>query len=148
MSGYAFKTELFSLETAEQRMADSDGHGMEFAQWLQPQLEQRGYKVHAVKLDTCGWRMMLQLEPFELYVACFVTEAGDASNFDMLNMDKQDAVWQCYARASKPLFKSLFKKMDDAPAETKLDEELKAILSGEPLIHFVAEPEFDHSGGE
>lgn len=148
MAGYAFKTELFGLESAEQRMEDSDGHGMEFAQWLQTKLEQRGYTVHTLKPDTCGWRMLLQLEPFELYIACFVTEAGDASNFEMLNMEKHEAVWQCYARTSKPLFKSLFKKIDDAPAETKLDEELKAILSGEPLVHFVTEPEFDHSGGE
>ena len=145
---YAFKTDLFSLETPEQRRADSEGHGMEFAQWLQPRLEQRGYTVHACKPDTCGWRMLVQLEPFELYVTCFVTQAGDASNFEMLNMDKTEAVWQCYARSSKPFFKSMFKKIDDAPAENKLDEELKAILCGDPQIHFVADPEFQSSGSD
>ncbi len=145
LGGYNFKTDLFELDPLGAERTGSDGWGMEFAQWLQPQLQAQGYTVQAVNDDTCGWNMRLQEEPFKLQVNCMVMEAGTLSNAQALGIDKDDAVWSCYVHSSKPFFKSLFNKIDTEPAVQKLDTVLQSILNAEPRIQFVGEPEFDDS---
>lgn len=143
MSGYTFKTNLFSSDFLVQQRASSDGYGLEFAQWLQPQLEAQGYQIHVLEEDACGWSMVVQLEPFKLFVSCFVVDAGAASNFEALKMPKDAAAWMCFVGVTEPFFKSLFKKINTDAAVQKLDEDLKAILVGEPSIHFIPDLELD-----
>jgi hypothetical protein len=139
-----FKTDLFQAEPLDDP-GGSDGWGVEFAQWLQPKLEALGYKVHALSDGSCGWDMVLQREPFVLEVSCSVGTGELFSNADALGVGKDEAVWTCFAHAATPFFKSLFNKINTDPAESKLSADLLAILTAEPRIVFVAEPELARS---
>ena len=146
MSSYTFKSSVFGMASEAQRNGDSDGWGTEFAEWLKPKLQNLGYQVLRTEPDTMGWTLRLQDEPFKLSVSFMVCEAGTASNFKDLGMGKDEGLWQCYASVSKPFFAGLFKKIDTQPAEAKIEQDLKTILTLEPGIELVAEPEFADSG--
>jgi hypothetical protein len=133
-----FKTDLFQAVEPANRNS-SDGWGGEFAQWLQPQLEARGYIIQALNDDSCGWNMVLQNKPFTLQVNCIVGTGDMYSNAQVLGVGKDEAVWTCFAHTIKPLFKSMFNKIDTAPAETKLQADLEAIVQAEPRIVLLGE---------
>ena len=145
MSGYTFKSSVFGMTSEAQSNGDSDGWGTEFADWLKPKLQNLGYQVLRTEPDTMGWTLRLQDEPFKMSVSFMVCEAGTATNFKDLGMGKDEGLWQCYSSVSKPFFADLFKKIDTQPAEVKLQQALETILSSEPGIELVAEPEFEDS---
>ena len=140
MRFFYFTSTAFQLEPLEQRRADSEGWGMEFARWLQPQLQAAGYTVRATEPDTLGWRMVLQTEPFKLWVTCIAAEAEVFNNFEELGLKADDVLWECFGTSVKPFLKSLFNKIDDEPTLDKLALTLRHILSAEPGISFVPAP--------
>ena len=64
MSNWLFTSNIFQLQESNQYNPDknslsSDGWGLEFADWLKPELERSGYQVPEFEPDTCGWRLEL-----------------------------------------------------------------------------------------
>jgi hypothetical protein len=156
---WTFVSDVLKIEETNEYNPDpnlksSDGWGFELASWLEPQLQRLGYNVAKFEPDTCGWRLELPFDDYQLVLTCMAIEASSVSNRDELGLDSRD-VWQLFASAKGPhaqggLLKRMFAKPDPervAQRDLKLSafkQHVNQILSSEPTIHFLtSEPEFD-----
>jgi hypothetical protein len=78
---------------------------------------------------------MLSRDPFLLWVGC-----GNVDDSTADDPSNGNVTWHCFPAAEVPLFKRLFGKPDTSAALSKLDADLRAILSTESAITLVAEP--------
>ena len=159
MSNWLFISDIFQLEESNKYNPDknslsSDGWGLEFADWLKPELQRLGYQVPDFEPDTCGWRLELPFDSFRLVVACMVGPASSVNNADALGLNSKD-LWQLFTDAKGPtaqggLLKKMFSKPDPMLVAVRdmklaaLNQHLTQILTSEPGIRLIdGEPDFD-----
>ena len=135
MDGYWFTSDMFTVEPGEDEEINPGRYGRQLAIWLKAQLKQRGYSVEPVIAEDWGRCLMLSRDPFMLWVGC--GNVDDSAEDDPSN---SRITWHCFPVAEVPLFNRIFGKPDTSAALSKLDEDLRAILSAEPTIRLVAEP--------
>lgn len=132
MDGYWFTSSLFAVE---RRDGEAINPGWQLAIWLGTQLGQRGYSVEPVIVEDWGCCLMLSRHPFLLWVGC-----GNVDGPAEEEPSKSSVTWHCFPVAEIPFFKRLFGRPDTSVALSKLDADLRTILSAEPAIALVAEP--------
>ena len=159
MSNWLFTSNLFQLEESNQFNPDknflsSDGWGLEFADWLKPELEQLGYQVPEFEPDTCGWRLELPFDSFHLILTCMVSPASSVSNADELDLNGK-YLWQLYTATKGPhaqggLLKKMFSKADPVEVAQRdirlasLNQDIARILNSEADVQMIdGEPEFE-----
>ena len=135
MDGYWFTSGLFTVEPGEDEEINPGRYGRQLATWLKAQLEQHGYSVEPVIAEDWGRRLMLSRSPFLLWVGC-----GNVDGSAEEEPSKSTITWHCFPAAEIPFFKRLFGKPDTSAALSKLDADLRTILSSESAITLVAEP--------
>ena len=134
MDGYWFTSNLFTVEPGEDEEVNPGRYGRQLAIWLKAQLEQRGYGVEPVIAEDWGRCLMLSRDPFLLWVGCGNVDGSE------VGPPNDKIIWHCFPAAEVPLLKRLFGKPDTSAALSKLDADLRAILSTEPAVKLVAEP--------
>lgn len=159
MSNWLFTSNIFQLEESNRYNPDknslsSDGWGLEFADWLKPELEQLGYQVHEFEPDTCGWRLALPFDSFHLILTCMVSPASSVSNADELGLNGKD-LWQLFTATKGPhaqggLIKKMFSKADPVEVAQRdirlaaLNQHITRILSSDADVQMIDyEPEFE-----
>ena len=140
MEGYWFKSSKFEIEPGEDEDINPRIYGRQLAAWLKDRLAERGYKIEGVYEEDWGRCIMCVREPFKLWVGC-----GNVWDYDTAKPDdgppsKDQVTWHCFATAEIPFFKRLFRKVDPAPALSKLYSELGSILRSEKEITLVTQP--------
>ena len=159
MSNWLFTSNIFQLEKSNQYNPDknslsSDGWGLEFADWLKPELERSGYQVPEFEPDTCGWRLELPFDSFHLVLTCMVSPAGSVSNADELDLNGKD-LWQLYTATKGPharggLLKKMLSKADPVEVAQRdirlasLNQDIARILNSEADVQMIdGEPKFE-----
>ena len=135
MDGYWFTSDMFTVESGEDEEINPGRYGRQLAVWLKAQLEQCGYSVEPVITEDWGRCLMLSRSPFMLWVGC-----GNIDDSAEEDPPISKVTWHCFAAAEVSLFKRIFGKPDTSASLSKLDADLRAILSAAPAIRLVAEP--------
>lgn len=140
MDGYWFTSSLFEIEPGEDEDINPRMYGRQLAVWLKTKLEQRGYDVEPIIAEDWGRCLMCSREPFMLWVGCGnVVDYGTAQQDDSPPA-KETVIWHCFAAAEVSLWKRIIKKPDTATELSRLNDDLHAILAGEPSITLVSQP--------
>ena len=159
MSNWLFTSTIFQLEESNRFNPDknslsSDGWGLEFADWLKPELERSGYQVPEFEPDTCGWRLALPFDSYQLILTCMVSPASAVSNADELGLNGKD-LWQLFTDTKGPhaqggLLKKMFSKADPVEVAQRdirlaaLNQHITRILSSDADVQMIDdEPEFE-----
>jgi hypothetical protein len=137
--GYWFKSSSFEIEPGEDEEINPRRYGRQLANWLKSQLEQRGYEVEDIINEDWGRCLMCSRDPFMLWIAC-----GNVTDYATATPGSpppatEEVVWHCFTVAEVLFWKRLFRKIDTAPAVSKLHEDLGLILAAEPTITIVDE---------
>ncbi|WP_202840739.1 hypothetical protein [Luteimonas saliphila] len=135
MDGYWFTSNLFTVEPGEDEEVNPGRYGRQLAIWLKAQLKQCDYSVEPVIAEDWGRCLMLSRDPFLLWVGC-----GNVDDLAADDPTNGKITWHCFPAAEVPLFKRLFGKPDTSAALSKLNADLRSILSTESAITLVAEP--------
>jgi len=135
MDGYWFTSDMFTVELGEDKEINPGRYGRQLAIWLKAQLEQRGYSVEPVIAEDWGRCLMLSRDPFMLWVGC-----GNVDDSAEDDPSSSMITWHCFPSAEVPLFKRIFGKQDTSAALSKLDADLRFILSAARTIRWVADP--------
>lgn len=138
MNVYRFSSTLFEIEPGEDEEINPRMYGRQLAAWLKAQLEARGHAVEPVIAEDWGRCLMCARKPFLLWVGCGSETDYTAAQHDDPPPAEEDVVWVCFAEAEIPLLKRLFNRPDPSAALTRLDDDLKQILDGEPGITMLA----------
>ncbi|SUS05901.1 conserved hypothetical protein [uncultured Defluviicoccus sp.] len=140
MGEYWFTSTLFEIEPGEDEEINPRRYGRQLAVWLKAKLEERGYRIEPAIAEDWGRCLICSREPFMLWVGCGNVVDYDAAQPGDAPPAKENVVWHCFSTAEIPLLKRLFKRPDTSFALSKLDEDLRTILSQEPKISLVAQP--------
>jgi hypothetical protein len=135
--GYWFTTQKFEIELDEDEEINPRMYGRQLAVWLKAQLENAGYVVEEIINEDWGRCLVCARDPFMLWVGC-----GSRADYDTAHPgdpppNHAEVVWHCFATAEVSFLKRLFRKIDTAPAVTKLHTDLGRILQAEPAITLV-----------
>ncbi|MCB1607445.1 MAG: hypothetical protein KDI71_10765 [Xanthomonadales bacterium] len=137
-TGLWFRSDLFQIEQGEDEEINPGRYGRQLAQWLQHQLEARGYEVEHICEDW-GHCLMCARDPFLLWVGCGNVDMVD-SGAEAVVPPSEAIVWHCFVCAEIPWLKRLFANPPTADAVAKLARDLHAAVDSEPRIQRVAEP--------
>ena len=140
MDGYWFTSALFEIEPGEDEEINPRMYGRQLAAWLKAKLEQRGYDIEPIIAEDWGRCLMCSRQPFMLWVGCGSVVDYDTAQPDDPPPAKENVVWYCFPMAEVPFWKRIFKRPDTAAQVSRLDADLRAILSDEPNITLVARP--------
>jgi hypothetical protein len=140
MEGYWFKSSKFEIEPGEDEEINPGIYGRQLARWLKARLEEKGYSVEDIINEDWGRCLMCSRDPFMLWVGCgSVTDLETPQPVEVLPR-KEDVIWHCFATAEVFFWKRLFRRIDTAPAASKLYADLGEILRAEPEVALVQEP--------
>ncbi|MHC1743241.1 MAG: hypothetical protein AB9873_09455 [Syntrophobacteraceae bacterium] len=139
IEGYWFKSSKFEIEPGEEEEINPGMYGRQLARWLKERLEEKGYPVEDVINEDWGRCLMCSRDPFMLWVGC-----GNGTDYDTTESAddppaKEDIIWHCFATAEVFFWKRLFRKIETAPAVSKLYADLGDILRSDPEITIVEE---------
>ena len=140
MNGYWFTSTLFEIEPGEDEEINPRMYGRQLAVWLKAKLEERGYEIEPVITEDWGRCLMCSREPFMLWVGCGNVVDYDTAQRGDAPPSNENVVWHCFSAAEVPLLRRIFKRPDTSVALSKLDQDLRTILSQEPRISLVAQP--------
>jgi hypothetical protein len=135
--GYWFTSSLFEIEPGEDDESNPRVYGRQLAVWLKERLEKSGYTVEDVINEDWGRCLMCSRRPFMLWVGCGNVSDNQTAKPGDHPPVREDVTWHCFAAAEVPFWKRLFRKVDPAPAVSKLDADLGSILHSEPAIRLV-----------
>lgn len=151
-----FRSELFEVEPGEDGQTNPGCYGKALVHWLRDRFAERGYPQAAVVPEDFGWCLMLEREPFLLWVGC-ASETGDGAEVDAevdaagddgdgdaeSRADRvpspADVTWLCFVAAETPVWTSAFWKrlagrVDPQARAAQVEAELAALLAAEPGI--------------
>lgn len=140
MEGYWFKSSKFEIEPDEDAEINPGIYGRQLARWLKERLEEKGYRVEDIINEDWGRCLMCRRDPFMLWVGCGnVTDYETAQPGDAPPATEA-VIWHCFATAEVFFWKRLFRRIETAPAVSKLHADLGEILRAEPAVTLVQEP--------
>lgn len=118
MKRYCFESNKFKIIKDEDENTNLGVYGLEFAKWLEAELNILGYEIEDVIPEDWGWCVICQSEPFLLWIGC-------------QNDFKDDKlIWCCFVEAKKPIFRNPFKKLDIKKSLDNLNNDLVQLLNG------------------
>jgi hypothetical protein len=145
-TAHRFRSDLFEVDPREDEDTNPFCYGKSLAEWIRSRFEELGYKPEPVIAEDWGWCVMLQREPFMLWVGC----GNDRSEFYNRVMPEHKASfvpnsreipWSCLVGTDAPVWTSFFWKRLFGQASTHeqvgaVTSQLQRILSNEPRIQF------------
>ena len=148
-TAYSFRSDLFSIDPQEDEETNPFCYGKALAEWVRAKFEELGYKPEAVIAEDWGWCVMLERQPFMLWVGCGCDrsefyEAVSPEQKGAFGPDEREVTWSCVVGADAPVWTAFFWKRLFSGASTRarvdiVDEQLKNVLANEPRIQLVAE---------
>ena len=143
--GYWFKSSKFEIEPGEDKEINPGVYGKQLAIWLKQRLEEHGYGVEDIINEDWGRCLMCSRDPFNLWIGCAnmwdeQTVVNQGPSPDDPPPAKEHVIWHCFVTAEVPFWKRWFRKIDTAPAVSKLFADLGKILRAETEITLVNEP--------
>ena len=115
-------------------------YGRQPATWICERFKEFGYEPEEVFPEDWGWCVMLQRDPFWLWIGC--VNLIDHENWSPEGPPPaQDRLlWHAVPMASTPFFRYLFRaKPDLAPSLDKVRSQLSSILAVESQIQVLDE---------
>jgi hypothetical protein len=145
-----FKSDLFVIDPKEDEETNPFCYGRDLANWVKCRFADRGYKPEEVIAEDWGWLVMLQRDPYLLWIGCTnlhhhlydeVSEEDKASFIP----NGSEMTWTCVVLSEFPFFKPIFwknlvRKVDVTQDIKKVGSELEAILKEEPRIQLIDAP--------
>ncbi len=131
-----FRSTLFRVEPGEEEEVNPGRYGRQLAYWLKDRFAGLGYRDPEVIAEDWGWCVMLQRDPFMLWIGCGNQDTDD-EDFDPYK-EPERIVWGCFVTGEVPFFQRLFRKVDPV-AVRKVEQQLADILAGEPQVTRVSE---------
>jgi hypothetical protein len=117
-------------ETEE--LVNEGTYGKALAEYLQTHLQQRGYSVPFICCEDWGWWVEIKGQPFSL--GCLVYRASDANEKPEMcvSVSREAGRQWCWAR---------FRVIDSTERVNQLGRDLRSVLSSDPEIEILGEPE-------
>jgi hypothetical protein len=116
---FCVESGAFSVEEGEEAQTNPGVYGKAFAKWLADRFQEAGRSVDSVVPEDWGWCVILQQEPFPLWVGCG-NENGSS--------DK----WKAFVVAEGGIFRKVFGNNDIAENVRCVKSELQRILKTAP----------------
>ena len=116
MKGYWFKFPLFKVELGEDELTNPFCYGKQLSEWIKSKFLNLGYEVEEVIEESWGFCVMLQREPYSLWVGC-----GNVRSdfYETISQEKKQTFvpteeqlhWYCFPAAEVSFWKKIFKKI-------------------------------------
>ena len=135
LRGYWFTSPLFRVEPGEEAESNPGRYGRQLATWLAARLRDRGHDAGPATPEDWGWSVDCRKAPDRFVVACGSVDDGRAGAGQPATI-----TWHCFVVAASPILRRLLARGGVARASQRLDDELRAILEGEPAIALTEEP--------
>ena len=128
---FEFRSDQFAIEQGEGEQTNPGCYGRELGEWLRASLVPDG---EALIAEDWGWCVMLQRQPFQLWIGC-----ANSSEARIGAPPMQPVAWYCQIGADFPVWTSYFWKRligrvsPDATIVAAADR-LSALLRSNPRI--------------
>jgi hypothetical protein len=113
------ETTGFEPEPGEEEESNPGRYGRTFARWLAERFRDRGEHVKDIVAADWGWCVILQREPYPLYVGC-------------ANRWGRTDEWGAFVEARPGLLQKIFRKVDDREAVDRIHRLLSEIAREVP----------------
>jgi len=125
-----FTSPLYRIEPGEDAATNPGCYGKHLAGWLADQLAADGRDVEPLIPEDWGWCVMVQREPFVLWVG--VSNVRDEASTDHGTVPRgHEVVWSCFVTAELPLLRRLWRRPDTAAATQALFDRVRALIGSE-----------------
>ena len=146
---FCFRSDLFQVSKDEDEETNPFCYGKSLAKWLHQEFSQIGYQPEPIIADDWGWCLMLQREPFMLWIACgndrsaYYETVTPEQKSDFVP-DAEEILWHCAVIDEVPFWKMFFWKklvgiVSTDEAVDTVRTELYQILTNESRIHLISE---------
>lgn len=139
MDGYWFKSTKFEIEPGEDKDINPGIYGRQLAHWLKQRLTEKHYIVEDIINEDWGRCLMCNRVPFKLWIGC-ANMSTDPAVQEPGPPLKEQIVWRCFVVAEVPHLIRFLRKVDTAPAVSRLYSDLGEILRAEHEVEFVLAP--------
>jgi hypothetical protein len=144
-----FRSDLFQVDPREDEETNPFCYGRSLAEWIHIKFKELGYEPEPVIAEDWGWCVMLQREPFMLWVGCgndrseFYSKVTPEEKASFLP-DGREIMWSCLVGTDVPFWTSFFWQRVVGRASTEghvgvVTEQLRTILLKEPCIQVSSE---------
>jgi hypothetical protein len=141
---FLFRSDLFLVDPKEDEETNPFCYGKSLAEWIRIKFEELGYKPEPVIPEDWGWCVVLNRQPFMLWVGC----GNDRSEFyskvtpeqkESFKPDGREIKWSCVVGSDTPIWTPFFWRKLAGLASTHdqvntVTRQLQSILSNEPRI--------------
>ena len=141
---FNFRSDLFHVDPKEDEETNPFCYGRSLAQWIHGKFTALGYSPQAVIAEDWGWCVMLQREPFLLWIGCGSVTADmvDAIAPGQNNAfipDGQSLTWCCFVGTDAPVWtgffwRRLFKLASESEDVEVVTQKLEQVLRSESRI--------------
>ncbi len=140
-----FTSDLFSVDPAEDEETNPFCYGKQLATWVAERYHSLGYSPEDVIPEDWGWCVMLEREPFMLWVGCTnirsdFYERISPEEKPSFVPDGSTMTWTCFVGTDVPIWTSFYWKRLIGKASTdsrvsQVANNLDALLRNEESIH-------------
>jgi hypothetical protein len=144
LRSHSFRSEKFTIQPGEDEATNPFCYGKSLAEWLAVKFSELGYKPESVIPEDWGWCLVLQREPFLLWIGCgnetqsmleTVTLEAKASFVPK----HEDLRWRCIVQAECPpwmgyFWRRLLRLENPEPHVLHIEQQLVQVLRSEPQI--------------
>lgn len=145
-----FRSDLFAVDPGEDEETNPFCYGKQLAAWISERFQAAGYTPEPVIAEDWGWCVMLEREPFMLWIAC----GNERSAFyeSVSPEDKphfvpraEELTWTCFVGTDVPIWTPFFWKQLVGKASTnesvaRVSAQLEELLGAECRIQLTEQP--------
>jgi hypothetical protein len=144
-----FRSDLFSVDPREDEETNPFCYGRSLAEWVRTKFKELGYEAEPIIAEDWGWCVMLNREPFMLWIGCGNDRSEFYSKFTpeqkaSFAPDGREVMWSCLVGTDVPIWTAFFWKRLLGRGTTEeqvsvVTDQLRTILFEEPRIHVSSE---------
>jgi hypothetical protein len=148
-SHHWFCSPLFPVIPGEDQETNPLIFGQNLANWLKHEFIKLGYLCAEVIAEDSHWCVMLQRQPFFVWIGCNAVPAAEWSTAETFVPTASEIVWHCFVVGEVPFFRigSLVKQlrgtMPIRPVLEQVDAQLSTLLAKEDSIQLVPPPQIE-----
>jgi len=144
------RSDMFKIDPKEDEETNPFCYGKELAQWIRTRFAALGYTPEEVFPEDWGWCVMLEREPFMLWIGCGNNRSHLLSSITPDQKESyvpigSELTWTCLVGADALIWtsfywKQLFGRASTKEAVDRVSGELEQVLRSEPAVQLVEEP--------
>ena len=119
-----FRSSKFPPYDDEEGQVNPKRYGRRLAEYIRQHLVESGLQCDDIRAEDWGWVVPVRNDTFNLWVGC--------GNYE----EYQDG-FLCFIEPSKPVIRTMFKKVDTTPQVTRLADTINRILTSDSEIRDV-----------